>query len=67
MKRHYFVDYEVYSFGQPALSGHLALTWCSEPGADFAPEHLLARACEQIADRHRSEPHEVRIRAISRL
>lgn len=64
MKRHYFVDYEVYSCGTPARYGQRAVTW---EGENFDPDRFLRQIRQQEAARHGVEPEEVRVRHLSRM
>lgn len=67
MERHYFVDYEIYGGGHPVMYGHLALTWETPPGERFSPQALIGHVCQEAADKHGAELHEIRVRSITRL
>lgn len=67
MRRHYFVDYEVYSGGQPTLYGQFALTWGPVAEGRFCPDDLLTHVRQRAADRHRVALHDVRVKTLSRL
>lgn len=64
MKRHYFVDYEIYSCGTPMRYGQHAVTW---EGERFDADAFLQRIRHQEALRHGVEPEDVRIRTLSRM